>query len=503
MQFLTLIPEETKLAILAFVIFPAFAVLSLRSSLHKRLKDMNRRITRLSFGEEEGIKPPIVNKLKTRYEKASKKLEHVNTVALIDSIYKDETLSYLGLKIQFDLAEAITKVLPNLLISFGLIGTFLGISRNLTNISSIVTNNSEIGQLAKGLHQPLQDMGIAFSTSLFGLLFGSILTVFNTFWNTSIAKYQLLSCLEDYLDNVYKPTIPGNTRLDTAIDRMVKQQQEFLLRFHEKVGEVLEKSFGNAADRIASECSKTNKIAEDVYTSFANAAGTISTGATTFEQAANSLKNHDLVLTDLLIEFKGGVEIFKIAANQIAHNKFTENNIVDGLNVIVRNLGNIQDEFTNSNNILVNGLGSISTNQEQLSQLTRQIYQGLETTTANLQDAVNNFTITQREFSQSTVAFSQASQEIQPLITKLSPLMVSVDRAVNTLQQLSEELANFDRKNLQPLDSTRVAKSDLDILSFQNAKDRESLARLSSILERMESRLNTKSKWYKRYYVIF
>ena len=79
---------------------------------------------------------------------------------------------------------------------------------------------------------------------------------------------------------------------------------------------------------------------------------------------------------------------------------------------------------------------------------------------------------------------------------------MSVDRAVNTLQQFSEELASFDRGNLQHLDSTRVVKSDFDLLSFQNKSDRESLARLASILERMESRLDTKSKWYKRYYVI-
>jgi hypothetical protein len=263
MPILTLIPLETKIAILVLVILPAIAVFLLRLSLHKNLEEINNRISRLlAGGEEEGIQPEIVKRLRNRYQKASKKLEHVNTLALIDSIYKDERVHFLGFKIQFDRADSITKALPNLLIAFGLIGTFLGITSNLTNISEIVTgfsgNSEGMKELVQKLQSPLQDMGIAFSASLFGLSFGSMLTIVNTILNTSIAKQQLIASLEDYLDNIYKPKVQGSTRLDLAIDRMVQQQQQFLLRFHENVGRVLETSFGRAANQIAEECGRIN-----------------------------------------------------------------------------------------------------------------------------------------------------------------------------------------------------------------------------------------------------
>jgi exonuclease VII small subunit/ribosomal protein L7Ae-like RNA K-turn-binding protein len=375
MPILTLIPLETKIAILVLVILPAIAVFLLRISLYKKLEETNNRISRLLVsGEEEGIQPEIVKRLRNRYQKASQKLEHVNTLALIDSIYKDERVSFLGFRIQFDRADGITRALPNLLIAFGLIGTFLGITSNLTNISTIVTgfsqSNPDISGLVQGLQKPLQDMGTAFSASLFGLLFGSMLTIANTIWNTSIAKYQLISSLEDYLDNIYKPTVEGNTRLDTAIDRMVDAQQQFLLRFHENVGRVLETSFGRAANQIAEECGRINQIAENVYTNFSNAAGTIATGASTFQQAATSLESQTKNLADSLHGFKSGVETFKIAANQIENN-----NIIQNLDRVLAELNTSQQAFATSTTTLQDSLIGITTSNQTAAQLAQQVYQ--------------------------------------------------------------------------------------------------------------------------------
>jgi exonuclease VII small subunit len=384
MPIFTLIPLETKIATLVLVILPAIGVFMLRFNLYKKLEEINNRISRLLVGgEEEGIQPEIVKRLRTRYQNASQKLEHVNTLALIDSIYKDERVNFLAFKIQFDRADGITRALPNLLIAFGLIGTFLGITSNLTNISEIVTgfsdSNQNISGLVQKLQSPLQDMGIAFSSSLFGLLFGSVLTIANTILNTSIAKNQLIASLEDYLDNIYKPTVEGNTRLDTAIDRMVKQQQEFLARFHENVGAALERSFGKAANQIAEECGRINQIAENVYTNFSNAAGTISTGASTFQYAAKSLESQTKTLASSLDEFKIGVETFQIAANQIENN-----NIIQNLDRVLAELNTSQQAFATSTTILQGSLLGITTSNQTAAQLAQQVYQTWQDSTTQI-----------------------------------------------------------------------------------------------------------------------
>jgi hypothetical protein len=527
----TLIPLETKIAILILVILPAILVFSLRVSLHKKLQDLNHRISRLLIsGEEEGIQPEIVKRLRTRYRQASQKLEHVNTIALIDSIYKEERIDFL-IKTQFDRADNITRALPNLLISFGLIGTFLGITSNLTNISEIVTSfstgNSNIGGLVQGLQKPLQDMGIAFSSSLFGLLFGSLLTIANTIWNTSIAKNQLIASLEDYLDNIYKPTVEGNTRLDTAIDRMVKQQQEFLERFHENVGVALERSFGKAADRIADECGRINQIAENVYTSFANAAGTIATGATTFQYAATAIESQTKILTASIQEFKSGAVTFTVAANQIENNQLLQN-----LDRILAELHTSQQAFSASTQVLQTSLAGISTSNQTAAQLAQRVYQGLEQTTTSIQSGANNFVNAaqiirdsslatdltnaanqwqnaQTEFTKSTTLFSQATKTFEPVAAKLAPAITTIDRFGTEVVNLSKNttqiaestqtaLLEFDRNYQKLLNNTDLSIQDLgqvnrtnwqsliNILEPKIQTDRESLTKLLAVIEKLD-----------------
>jgi exonuclease VII small subunit len=474
MPILTLIPLETKIAILVLVILPAIAVFLLRLNLHKKLEEINNRISRLLVGgEEEGIQPEIVKRLRNRYQKASKKLEHVNTLALIDSIYKDERVRFLGFKIQFDRADGITRALPNLLIAFGLIGTFLGITSNLTNISEIVTGFSDSSQNISGLVQklqsPLQDMGIAFSSSLFGLLFGSILTIANTILNTSLAKNQLIASLEDYLDNIYKPTVEGNTRLDTAIDRMVDQQQQFLLRFHENVGRVLETSFGRAANQIAEECGRINQIAENVYTNFSNAAGTISTGATTFQQAAISLESQTKSLADYLCEFKSGVETFRASAEQLE-----KNSIIQNIDRVLVELNTSQQAFTNSTQTLENSLEGITSSNKTAAELAEKVYQSLHTSIACMDNSSTTIERSANTFSSAVTSMETHAQTLAFFVPGIQKSAKTFETAANKLEQnniiqnLDRVLTEFTTTQTAFTHSTQTLQSSLEGITTSN-----------------------------------
>jgi uncharacterized phage infection (PIP) family protein YhgE len=426
MQIFTLIPLGTWTCFLILVVISGAAI-SLRLTLYKKLEEINKKTSRLlSSGNPEGIQPPIIAELRKRYQKASKELEHVNTPALIDTVYKEERLKFLSINMQYDRADGITRTLPNLLIAFGLIGTFWGITSNLTNISSIVTGfsqtNPDVGKLVQGLQLPLQDMGVAFSTSLFGLLAGSILTVVNTTCSINITKYQLMSALEDYLDNIYKPTIEGNTRLDKAIDRMVKQQQEFLARFHENVGAALERSFGKAANQIAEECGRINQIAENVYTNFSNAAGTISTGASTFQYAAKSLEVQTKTLAESLHEFKSGVETFKISANQIENN-----NIVQNLDRVLAELSANQQAFAASTTTLQSSLIGITTSNQAAAHLAQQVYQTWQDSTTQIVAASETIGAGAIIFQKSTTSLEA---QTQTFVESMPQLKAGIDTFV-------------------------------------------------------------------------
>ncbi len=412
MQIFTLIPLGTQLLILVLSI-TTIAFIFLRISLYRELKRTNSRTSRLLLAnDKEGIQPPIINRLRERYQKASQSLEQVNTAALIDNIYKEETISFVNVKIQYDQAEGFTKVWPNLLIAFGLIGTFWGITHNLNNISAaLATLNQGDLDISRLLKSPLQDMGIAFSSSLAGILLGSALTVTNTFWNTNIAKCQLIANLEDYLDNIYKINTEGNTRLDKAIDRMVQQQQEFLLRFHDNVGRALESSFGKAANQIAEECGRINKIAEHIYTNFSNAAGTISTGANTFEIAAKSMQAQNVNLTNSLNNFTNGVIIFRSTVERLE-----KNNIIQNIDRVLLELNTTQASFSHSAQMMQNSLNGITTSNETATKLAQSVYETWQASTDKIDVASTIIKDGADLFQQATTSWQGQTQALAELV---------------------------------------------------------------------------------------
>jgi uncharacterized phage infection (PIP) family protein YhgE len=410
MQIFNLIPLVTWLSILIFVVLPAIAAIILRLVLHRRIKEITIDKT-----------PGIFNDLKERYKEASKKSEYVNTIAIIDSMYQRQVIDCLKWKIQLDRAEGITRVLPNLLIAFGLIGTFVGITSNLASISTIVTNldpnNPNIAKLLKGLELPLRDMGVAFSTSLFGLLFGSILTGVNTLCNTSIAKYQLISSLEDYLDNICDNE---TTRLDLIVNKMVDKQEDFLNRFHEKVSNILEATFSTTATKIADQFAEVNELGRDVYTSLSEAAGTISTGASTFQYAANSLELQTKNLANSLDRFQGGVETFNVAAN-----KLEQNNIIQNIDRVLAELSTTQQAFTTSTQTLQDSLVGITDSNQTAAQLAKQVYE-------TWQDSTNQIVAASETIGAGAIIFQQATTSLEAQTQTVVELIPQLKTGVDT-----------------------------------------------------------------------
>ncbi|MBR8836755.1 MAG: hypothetical protein DSM106950_22745 [Stigonema ocellatum SAG 48.90 = DSM 106950] len=283
-------PVPVYLIVLTFVlvVIPSVAAIFLRLALYQHLVFLQERVRRLIKKQPSGQKPRIVEELEKRFEEACKSLEQVNTAALIDQVYSLEKIWLFS----NDQIDYFCRILPNLLLAFGLLGTFSGITLNLSVLSQTINQSttSNVSSLVAELEKPLQGMSIAFVASLTGLLFSAFLTVVNFFVNTSLTKYRLISSLEDYLDNVYQTEVKGDARLDRIVNRMVCQQDEFLTRFGDTVRDVVEKSLGDVARQIAQGNKEAADLAKQVYERFFEAAGTISNAATEFENAIAELK---------------------------------------------------------------------------------------------------------------------------------------------------------------------------------------------------------------------
>ncbi|WP_071189072.1 hypothetical protein [Trichormus sp. NMC-1] len=158
------IPSYLIVSIVFFAVISGVTLL-LRISLYHYLIVLTNKVQRLIKSGVRGEQPKIVQTLEDRFEQASKQLEQVNTGALIDQIYSQEKIK--GLNFTCEQIDYLCRIMPNLLLAFGLMGTFFGITMNLEALSQTInqTNANDVSNLVTELKKPLEGMSIAFRVS--------------------------------------------------------------------------------------------------------------------------------------------------------------------------------------------------------------------------------------------------------------------------------------------------------------------------------------------------
>ena len=470
-SFLGIFPAYLVLLSGIFVIIPTIIAAVLRHSLYRYLIDSANKVSRLiSLGTSRGKQPAIVDKLEARFKEASQKLENVNTMALIDGLYSQERLSFLGISLRCEQWDYFCQNLPNLLLGFGLLGTFIGISSNLYHLSQTLDQSSDnINNLVEQLQIPLQNMGVAFFTSLTAIFCSSILIIINLRCNTNFAKALLISFLEDYLDNIFKVNIQGYSRMDQAVDRMVRQQQEFLIRFRENVQEVLEDSFGKAADKIVNANYTFQNNVDLLVTRFNDISNTMATSTDGFQEAVFNLEQQVTTVTNIMPQFEASsnklersAERHLQASYKIEQSKFSEH-----LEQLTSDLITTQKSFSESTEFLGNHVNQLVINNQKTQNLTKEIYTQLKTSSTNIKNgavkfneaaqsfrktdfadkltsATQQLTTIPEQFNQSTTTLYQSTESINVAINNINNLV----QEVNTLNQISSKLLKSCDRNI-------------------------------------------------------
>jgi hypothetical protein len=381
---MTIMLENLIVISVVIIVIPSLVTIVFRLVLYQYLRGLTREVQRLIQNQSRGLQTnKVISTLERRFKLASSQLDQVNTAALIDQVYSQQKLKGLSL----DQIDYFCRIIPNLLLAFGLIGTFVGITFNLYTLSQTLnqTNAADINALVEDLKQPLAGMSLAFITSLLGLFFSALLTIVNFKFNTTALKYHVLSALEDYLDNIYLPQVQGDNRLDKIVKKMVSQQDEFLTRFGDTVRTAVETSMGKVAQQISEGNKEVTDLARQVYERFTEAAGTISGAADKFETAID--------------EFTAKSQIFKEAAEIFSNSQFPDklltatdsltqieakfsesvaslSNTTQSLELFVVEVAELGEEIKNLNQISSQVLALHQVNQTSLSEIIPQLQQG-------------------------------------------------------------------------------------------------------------------------------
>ncbi|OCQ91416.1 hypothetical protein BCD67_23680 [Oscillatoriales cyanobacterium USR001] len=441
-DWLKLFPIYLLVPTILLVIVPAFLAALQRISLYGEIVGKAKEVRLLLKDNNAGSKPRIVEDLEQRFKAASEYLETVNSGALVDGIYSQQRFIFWGFSFGYDRIDYFCRILPNLLLSFGLLGTFLGITLNLSSLSETVIQlqgNQDINQdlVFAELQKPLQGMGIAFITSLIAVFFSALLTVVNLVWNTGLAKSQLISYLEDYLDNIYQPTLQGKSRLDKVVKNMADSFDNFLTRFGQTVREGVESALQDKIQEIFEANLKAANLAQQVYGGLAEASGTISRGANDFQESAGKF-----------------IEVSKA---------FEKNEFPQKLSLATINLANIQNNFAKSASSLADSVQSLGTTLSQLQNFSAE----LVNMTAEIHrlnqiafQAVELQQANQLSLAENNAAESNRNSQQSQLLAE------NINSYVHHLGEIKSELAELVETLRDNLESPVVDKHISDIQRF-------------------------------------
>ncbi|PPS45191.1 hypothetical protein [Chroococcidiopsis sp. TS-821] len=486
-NFISTLPPILLFSIFLFVVLPSFAAIFLRSTLYNKLVFLESRVRRLINRTQRGQQPDIIKELERRFKEASTDLDRVNTAALIEQIYSQQKIGLFS----YDQIEYFCRILPNLLLAFGLLGTFLGITLNLSQLSQTITNNTvvskNIDSLLEQLQQPLQAMSIAFSTSLTAILFSASITAFNLIKNTSVAKYKLIISIEDYLDNIYQSEIQGNHRLDKAVDRLVFEFKDFLGRFGITVRDAVESSLGAKIQEIVDVNKQANELACRVYRGFQESSGTfaksvddLQTATTTFVQTAQIFEGSNFAQTlasaakDLYViqnKFNHSTEVLCESVSTI------ETAVVESINTNNKLL-DLCRKIDNYNQSAIQTLELHQNNQQSLSEIIPQLYEG----GAKLQSAIEVLDILQQKNLDKADSFERVEIELKTLADTLNKYNQVV--AVG-LKNLSDRLiAGLDAQSSNQQQQMQIIVENLTHCTKHLSDTKHESYRLNKLLEK-------------------
>ena len=184
--------------------------------------------------------PTLLKKLKELLDN-----KNVNDGRLISQNLIKENLERVAIKLDSD--RAMIKYITALLVFLGLLGTFWGLLITIETVGQTISNMSideeniltNFANLKEGLKTPLAGMGIAFSSSLFGLASSLCLGFIDLQGNRA---------QNIFLDNLESANLNTNEHVQSSVDSVGLEYVEALL--HQTVGAInkLEKSLTKNED---------------------------------------------------------------------------------------------------------------------------------------------------------------------------------------------------------------------------------------------------------------
>jgi hypothetical protein len=201
------------MVLLILTVFCIALVTSIR--LKNRYKKLSEQIA--SQNNDGSFEYKFIQAIIKAYKKTMERgIQTVNTQATIEHFLDKLCADLLT-------AERFIKQANSLLIIMGLLGTFIGLTSAVGELSSLITGSDTqqwlevMDSIGGGLLSSLEGMGVAFITSLVGIASSIILTVIFIFLKPEQSRLEFMTEMEEYLDHQVASECMDNQKNEFAI----------------------------------------------------------------------------------------------------------------------------------------------------------------------------------------------------------------------------------------------------------------------------------------------
>jgi hypothetical protein len=368
----------------------------IRIVLRKDLENLISQAKKLISERDVTLKHPIIQEAEKRIDTYENRADKFNASVIIDQIYSRNKLGIASR----DSWDFVCRSFPNVLISLGLLGTFVGITSNLSSIQGILRNSTgTTEQITARLQEPLNGMATAFGSSLIALVCGIALTFVNLIFNTTVAKYRFLSLLEDYL-NSKAPSTPTGAFLNEIQGSLRSFRQEMVSIFKNEIAQAIGNSFTSQIAQITEENRRLTANLNSLVTGFRDSATQISDSSQAFQYAAGILSSSELPSS------------------------------IDNFSVTIEKVTSVFEETSSS----------IADSSKQFQEATQKL-------DAHSQSSIELYR-TINELMQITQSNQESLLDAMPIIHRETEILVSTVELIRVIQSNLEESANnFDTKS--------------------------------------------------------
>ena len=295
----------------------------------------------------------IVNNLTLDLDKvlrkfSQNKLSKINKLSLLEKIYRD------NYELQvWEKNQRYYQSLPNLLLAFGLLGTFVGITINLFLLSR--NTGGEI-PLDKTLEDIIGSMAIAFISSLAALVSSVILTKFYPAYDLESQKNHIFNQLEYYIENECQILL-DLPNVQEKIDDLIQA----LVNFPQSINN-LEKSVSNSSQNLVQS---------------------VNTFQIRTQDAGNTIKNSAHILNRTIDDF---IKVTQDFANFTSTLKISSSSLEETTTSLANYTENLQSFIQTFKNSLLRIQNLIQSNQNELSQISLRLEENGNSLVSSTQD---------------------------------------------------------------------------------------------------------------------